>query len=101
MSPSIGRITRSSTTVEGATLYALKTASAMSTAGINRSSGSPDPIQLSVHVAPGITDVTLIPKGLSSSRRHREKPSRANLEIAYEPPLGYAVRLAMEHMLKI
>src|SRR5690606_15663964 len=100
-SPNCGRITRSSTTAPGERPWALNTASAISLARINRSWGSPDAIQLSVHVAPGITDVTRIPKLFSSSRKHRENPNKTNLEMAYDPPLGYAVKLAMEHILKI
>ncbi len=61
MSPSWGRITRSSTTLPGDRLWAIKTASAISPGGMNLSAGSPDSFQLSVHVAPGIMDVTRMP----------------------------------------
>ena len=91
----------SSTTADGESFRALLMHNAISFASINLSCGKSTPFQDADQVAPGNIDVTLIFLSLSSSLNTLEKPSSANLEMLYEPPLGKAIMLATEHILKI
>ena len=71
----------SSTTENAESCVMVYTNSAISSGLENLLSGKSVPFHESVKVAPGITEVTFILCGFSSSRNVLENPNNANLEI--------------------